>query len=87
MILLKLKFALLMSRCGITKSKFTRPTYSMYVATLTTLRDLSRCSAAKTGMCPTELLEMRRYIEINFKLDFPLQADAFINLMYNTFSD
>ena len=59
----------------------------MYVATLTTLRDLSRCSAAKTGMCPKELLEMRRYIEINFKLDFPRHADSFINLMYNTSID
>ena len=72
---------------GIKKSKFTRPTYNMYVATLTTLRDLSRCSAAKTGMCPKELLEMRRYIENNFKLDYPRQADSFINLMYNTFND
>ena len=76
-----------MSISGIKKSRFTRPTYNMYVATLTTLRDLARCSAAKTGMCPRELLEMRRYVEINFKLDFPLQADSFINLMYNTFTD
>lgn len=59
----------------------------MYVATLTTLRDLSRYSVAKTGMCPKELLDMRRYIENNFKLDYPRQADSFINLMYNTFSD
>lgn len=76
-----------MSINGIKKSKFTRPTYNMYVATLTTLRDLSRCSAAKTGMCPKELLEMRKYIEYNFKLDYPFQANSFINLMYNTFSD
>ena len=72
---------------GINTSKFTRPTYNMYVATLTTLRDLSRCSVGKTGMCPRELLEMRRYIENNFKLDYPRQADSFINLMYNTFSN
>lgn len=76
-----------MSISGIKSSKFTRPTYNMYVATLTTLRDLSRCSTAKTGMCPKELLEMRRYIENNFKLDYPRQADSFINLMYNTFND
>lgn len=76
-----------MSTSGTRKSNFERPTYNMYVATLTTLRDLSRCSAAKTGMCPTVLLEMRRYIELNFKLDFPFQADSFINLMYNTFAD
>ena len=76
-----------MNTSGIKKSKFSRPSYNMYVATLTTLRDLSRCSAAKTGMCPSELLEMRRYIELNFRLDFPRQADSFINLMYNSFSD
>lgn len=76
-----------MSISGIKNSKFTRPTYYMYVATLTTLRDLSRCSTGKTGMCPRELLEMRRYIELNFKLDYPRQADSFINLMYNTFTD
>lgn len=76
-----------MSISGTRKSNFTRPTFNMYVATLTTLRDLLRCSAAKTGMCPKELLNMRRFIEINFKLDYPGQADSFINLMYNTFSD
>jgi hypothetical protein len=74
-----------MAQCGILKSKFTRPSFNMYVTTLTTLRDLSRCSTMKTGMCPKELLEMRRYIELNFKLDFPRHADSFINLMYNTF--
>lgn len=82
MILLCLKFALIMRYNGTKNSKHQRPTFEMYTTTLVTIRDLVRDTTFKSGMCPSELRTLRRYVELNFSSDFGRSADAFINLMY-----
>lgn len=72
---------------GIKRSKDIRPTYNMYVSTITTIRDLSRSYLKASGCLPDELLKLRRFVEFEFKSDYPAQADGFINLMYNTSTD
>ena len=72
---------------GIKKSKDFRPTYNMYVSTITTIRDLSRSYLKASGCLPDELLKLRKFVEFEFKRDYPAQAEGFINLMYNTQTD
>lgn len=76
-----------MSISGIKRSNTPRPTYHMYVSTLTTIRDLSRSYLKASGCLPDELLKLRKFIEFEFKRDFPFQAEGFINLMYNSHTD
>lgn len=68
---------------GIKRSNTPRPTYNMYVTTITTIRDLSRAYLRANGCLPDELLKLRTFVEFEFKRDYP-QAEGFINLMYNT---
>ena len=72
---------------GIKRSKDFRPTYNMYVSTITTIRDLSRSYLKASGCLPDELLKLRKFVEFEFKRDYPFQAEGFINLMYNTQTD
>lgn len=72
---------------GIKRSKTPKPTYNMYVSTITTIRDLSRSYLKASGCLPDELLKLRKFVEFEFKRDYPAQADGFINLMYNTQTD
>lgn len=76
-----------MSFNGIKRSKDFRPTYNMYVSTITTIRDLSRSYLRANGCLPDELLKLRKFVEFEFKRDYPVQAEGFINLMYNTQTD
>lgn len=76
-----------MSTNGIKRSKNFRPTYNMYVSTITTIRDLSRSYLKASGCLPDELLKLRKFVEFEFKRDYPAQAEGFINLMYNTQTD
>lgn len=69
---------------GIKRSSTPRPTYNMYVATLTTIRDLSRSYLKASGRLPDELLKLRKFVEFEFKRDYPANSEGFINLMYNT---
>lgn len=71
---------------GIKRSNTPRPTYNMYVSTITTIRDLSRSYLKSSGCLPDELLKLRKFVEFEFKCDYP-QAEGFINLMYNTETD
>ncbi len=71
---------------GIKRSKDFRPTYNMYVSTITTIRDLSRSYLKASGCLPDELLKLRKFVEFEFKRDYP-QAEGFINLMYNSQTD
>ncbi len=72
---------------GIKRSKTPRPTYSMYVSTITTIRDLSRSYLKASGRLPEALLRMRKFVEFEFKRDYPSQSEGFINLMYNSKTD
>lgn len=72
---------------GIKRSDTPRPTYNMYVSTLTTIRDLSRSYLKASGRLPDELLKLRKFVEFEFKRDYPARADGFINLMYNSQTD
>lgn len=72
---------------GIKRSNTPRPTYNMYVATITTIRDLSRAYLKVNGYLPDELLRLRKFVEFEFSRDYPAQAKGFINLMYNTQTD
>lgn len=72
---------------GINRSNTPKPTYNMYVSTITTIRDLSRSYLKANGCLPDELLRLRKFIEFEFKRDYPAQAEGFINLMYNTQTD
>lgn len=76
-----------MCTSGIRRSKTPRPTYNMYVSTITTIRDLSRSYLKASGCLPDELLKLRKFVEFEFKRDYPIQAEGFINLMYNTKTD
>lgn len=69
---------------GIKRSNTPRPTYNMYVSTITTIRDLSRSYLKASGCLPDELLKLRKFVEFEFKRDYLTQAESFINLMYNT---
>lgn len=69
---------------GTKNSRHTRPSFDMYTTTLVTIRDLVRDTSFKSGMCPSELLQLRRFVELNFSLDFGRSADSFINLMYDS---
>lgn len=72
---------------GIKRSDTVRPTFTMYVSTITTIRDLSRSYLKASGRLPDELLKLRKFVEFEFKRDYPAQAEGFINLMYNTKTD
>lgn len=72
---------------GIKRSGDFRPTYNMYVTTITTIRDLSRSYLKASGCLPDELLKLRKFVEFEFKRDYSAQAEGFINLMYNTQTD
>lgn len=72
---------------GIKRSNDFRPTYNMYVSTITTIRDLSRSYLKANGCLPDELLKLRKFVEFEFKRDYPAQAEGFISLMYNTQTD
>lgn len=76
-----------MCTSGIKRSNTPRPTYSMYVSSITTIRDLSRSYLKASGRLPDELLRLRKFLEFEFKRDYPVQAEGFINLMYNTQTD
>lgn len=76
-----------MNTSGLKRSKDFRPTYNMYVTTITTIRDLSRLYLKASGRLPDELLKLRKFVEFEFKCDYSAQADGFINLMYNTQTD
>lgn len=76
-----------MSISGIKRSNTPRPTYYMYVSTLTTIRDLSRSYLKASGCLPDELLKLRKFVEFEFKRDYPEKSEGFINLMYNTRTD
>lgn len=76
-----------MCTSGIKRSKAFRPTYNMYVSTITTIRDLSRSYLRASGCLPDELLKLRKFVEFEFKRDYSAQAEGFINLMYNTQTD
>lgn len=73
-----------MCTSGIKRSNTPRPTYNMYVSSITTVRDLSRSYLKASGRLPDELLKLRKFLEFEFKRDYPAQAEGFINLMYNT---
>lgn len=76
-----------MCTSGIKRCNGFRPTYNMYVSTITTIRDLSRSYLKANGFLPDELLKLRKFVEFEFKRDYPTQAEGFINLMYNTQTD
>lgn len=76
-----------MCTSGIKRSSTPRPTYNMYVSSITTIRDLSRSYLKASGCLPDELLKLRKFLEFEFKRDYPAQAEGFINLMYNTRTD
>lgn len=76
-----------MCTSGIKRSNTPRPTYYMYVSTITTIRDLFRSYLKASGCLPDELLKLRKFIEFEFKRDYPNMAEGFINLMYNTRTD
>lgn len=69
---------------GTKNSKHSRPSFDMYTTTLITLRDLACSNVYKNGMCPSRLLDLRRYVENNFIMDFGSPASAFVNLMYDS---
>lgn len=72
---------------GTKRSNTPTPTYNMYVSTITTIRDLSRSYLKANGCLPDELLKLRKFVEFEFKRDYPSKAEGFINLMYNTHTD
>lgn len=76
-----------MSISGIRRSNTPRPTYYMYVSTIMTIRDISRSYLKVNGCLPEELLRLRKFIELEFKRDYPAQSEGFINLMYNSQTD
>lgn len=75
-----------MRSSGTNKFKHERPSFEMYTTTLITLRDLARDYVYRSGSCQKWLLDLRKHVEVNFKMDFGSPASSFINLMYDSSS-